>query len=189
PAGPGFGGNAVFCFRAPAPLFYFGTSVLVYLIARTLYDTRTAFWAGLMTALGPGVVFSARIISTDVPLLFFWALALLCYVKVVERPDSRWAAALGMSIGLGLLAKYAMIYFLLGIALAAVLDGEARRVLHNRMIVLALGVAIVLVAPNLCWNVIHDLVTFRSTRDVIVGGGERPSLLMPLEFLAAQFII
>jgi 4-amino-4-deoxy-L-arabinose transferase-like glycosyltransferase len=182
-------GNAEPCIRAPAPLFYFGTSVLAYFIGKMLYDGRTAFWAGLTMALGTGVVFSARIISTDVPLLFFWALALLSYVKIVEYPDSRWAVALGASIGLGLLAKYAMIYFLLGIGLAAALDGEARRVLRDRTMWLALGIAVVLVAPNIYWNVTHDLVTLRSTRAVIVGAGEQASLLMPLEFLGAQFVV
>jgi hypothetical protein len=60
-------------------------------------------------------------------------------------------------------------------------------VLRDRTVLLALGVAIMLVALNLYWNITHDLVTLRSTRAVIVG--ERPSLLMPLEFLGAQFAL
>src|SRR3954468_20722859 len=70
-------GSSEACIRAPAPILYFGTSLLVYAIARQLYDVRTAFWAALSLALATGCVFSARIISTDVPLLLFWALALL----------------------------------------------------------------------------------------------------------------
>src|SRR5207244_3368181 len=96
---------------------------------------------------------------------------------------------LGASIGLGFLAKYAMVYFLMGIGLAAVLDGEARRVLRDRTTLLALGVAVVLVAPNLYWNFTHDLVTFRSTQAVIMGEGQRASPFMPLEFLGAQFFV
>jgi hypothetical protein len=182
-------GNAEPCLRAPAPLFYFGTSVLAYLIGKTLYDPRTGFWAGLMMALCPGVAFSARIITTDVPLLFFWALALLSYAKMIERSDSRRALMLGVSIGLGLLAKYAMIYFLLGMVAAAAYDAEARRILRDRTTLLAFGVAVALVAPNLYWNVTHDLATFRSTQAVVVGEGERVSLFMPLEFLGAQFLV
>ena len=34
------------------------------------------------------------VISTDVPLLFFWALALLAVWQVWTKPDWRWAAAL-----------------------------------------------------------------------------------------------
>src|SRR5215510_13962117 len=68
-------GGSEACIRAPAPLFYFGTSLVVYAIARQLYDSRIAFYAALTIALATGTAFSARIISTDVPLLFFWALA------------------------------------------------------------------------------------------------------------------
>ena len=58
-----------------------------------------------------------RIIYTDPPLLFFWALASLSYVKMLRGRDLRWTALLGVSLGFGLLAKYAMIYFLLGIVI------------------------------------------------------------------------
>src|SRR5574341_254239 len=74
-------GSSEACIRSPAPILYFGTSLLVYAVARQLYDARVAFFAALSTALATGAVFSARIMSTDVPLLFFWALALLAYVK------------------------------------------------------------------------------------------------------------
>src|SRR5262249_55878860 len=122
-------GSAEACVRAPAPLFYFGTSLLVYAAARELYDARVGFYAALSTAFATGGVFSARIISTDVPLLFFWALALLAYVKLLHGAGRRWAVMLGLAFGLGLMAKYAMIYFVLGIALAALMDRDARRFL------------------------------------------------------------
>src|SRR5437667_11984769 len=110
-------GSSEACIRAPAPILYFGTSLLVYALARQLYDAQVAFFAALSTALATGAVFSARIISTDVPLLFFWALALFAYVKLLSGAGARWALLLGVALGLGLLAKYAMIYFLLGVAL------------------------------------------------------------------------
>ncbi len=103
-------GSSEACIRAPAPIFYFGTSMLVYAVARQLYDARVAFYAALSTALATGAVFSARIVSTDVPLLFFWALALLAYVKLLAGAGARWAVVLGIALGLGLMAKYAMIY-------------------------------------------------------------------------------
>src|ERR1700722_7432043 len=96
-------GDAEWCVRAPSPLFYAGTTLAAYAIGRRLYDERAGFWAALLTALAPGAIFSARIISTDVPLLFFWSLALLAYVNMLDRPSKRWAIVLGVSIGLGML--------------------------------------------------------------------------------------
>src|SRR5262249_26043728 len=60
-------GSGEACVRAPAPILYFATSLLVYAIAAALYDDRAALWASMLTALGTGVVVSSRIISTDVP--------------------------------------------------------------------------------------------------------------------------
>src|SRR4051812_32268066 len=43
-------GSSEACIRAPAPILYFGTSLLVYAVARQLYDTRVAFYAALSMA-------------------------------------------------------------------------------------------------------------------------------------------
>ena len=182
-------GSSEACVRAPAPLFYAGTALLSFFIARHLYGERAAFWTGLSIALATGVVFSARIISTDVPLLFFWALALLAYVKLLDAPSSAWSALLGLALGLGLLAKYAMIYFLLGALVASWVDPAARALWRQRGFWLALGIALLLIAPNLIWNATHDFVTFRHTRGNVLDGKLNVNPLGPLAFLASQFAV
>src|SRR4051794_18158405 len=37
-------GSSEACIRAPAPVLYFATSLLVYAVARQLYDARIAFY-------------------------------------------------------------------------------------------------------------------------------------------------
>ncbi len=107
---------------------YFATCLGIYAIAHELYDARVAGWSALTFALGTGLVFSARIISTDVPLILCWVIALLAYVKLLRGPDWRWAIVFGLALGFGLLAKYAMIYFILCAVCAAVVDRNARAV-------------------------------------------------------------
>jgi 4-amino-4-deoxy-L-arabinose transferase-like glycosyltransferase len=182
-----FCGSSEACIRAPAPLFYFGTSLLVYAVARQFYSIQVSFFAALSLALATGTVFSARIISTDVPLLFFWALALLAYVKLLAGGGWRWTVVLGLALGLGLMAKYAMIYFVFGIAIAAVLDRDARMMLRSPMLWLALPIALVMIAPNILWNLHNGLATFRATGQNIHGTGVELSLRNGFEFLAAQF--
>src|SRR5262249_11473759 len=143
----------------------------------------------LSIGLATGVAFSARIISTDVPLLFFWALALLAYVKLITGGGARWGAVLGLALGLGLMAKYAMIYFLLGVALAAVTDRDARALLRSPALWLALAIATIVIMPNILWNIENGFATFRHTGDNIQGGGIELSPLKGLEFIAAQFAV
>ena len=182
-------GNAEWCVRAPSPLLYAGTSLLVYAIGRRLYDERAGFWAALSIALATGVAFSSRIISTDVPLLFFWALALLAYVNLLIAPSKRWALLLGVSVGLGMLAKYAMIYFLPGMAIAALFSKRARLLLRRPEVWLALLVAVLVVAPNIAWNASNGFATVEHTGDIVLGDPARPSVMRVLEFLSAQFAV
>jgi 4-amino-4-deoxy-L-arabinose transferase-like glycosyltransferase len=182
-------GTSEACIRAPAPILYFATSLIVYALARHLYDERVALFAALSLALAPAAVFSARVISTDVPLLMFWALALLAYVKLVAGAGPRWAIVLGVALGLGLLAKYAMVYFLLGAALAACLDRDARALLRRPEVWLALAIAALLVAPNIHWNLTNGFATFRHTGGNIEGSGLKVNPLRGIEFIASQFVV
>ena len=180
-------GSSEACVRLASPLFYLGTSLVSYAIARELYDRETAFWSALAVALLTGVSFSARIISTDVPLLFFWALALFAWLKLLAAPDWRWTVLLGVSLGLGLLAKYAMIYFALGLAAAAWLDRDARQLLSRPQTWAAFAIALVILAPNIIWNVAHGFATLRHTSDNITGSGLLFRPLDAFNFFASQF--
>jgi 4-amino-4-deoxy-L-arabinose transferase-like glycosyltransferase len=182
-------GSSEACVRAPAPVLYLGTSLVCYAIAKTLYDETTAFWTAILLIVSGGVAFSSRIISTDVPLLFLWAVALFAYVKLLRGGDWRWGVLLGVSFGLGMLAKYAMIYFLLGIAAATLVDREARALLRAPALWLAAIIGVALLLPNVIWNAQNSFVTFQHIGHNIQGGGAvfRPAL--GLEFLAGQFAV
>lgn len=180
-------GSGEACVRLASPLFYFGTSLVVYALADALYDKQTAFWSALTVALLTGVSFSSRIISTDVPLLFFWALALLAYIKLIAAPNWRWALLLGISLGFGLLAKYAMIYFALGVALAAWLDSSTRDVIRRPQTWAAVAIALLMLSPNVYWNVVNHFATVKHTGTNITGSGLGIRPLEALSFFGAQF--
>ena len=182
-------GSGEACLRLVSPLFYLGTSLLAYAIADELYGKDTAFWSALTFALLTGVSFSTRIISTDVPLLFFWALALFAYLKLLAGPDWRWALALGVALGIGLLAKYAMIYFALGVACAAWLDRDARELLRRPQTWVAFAVAGLILSPNLYWNVANQFATLKHTGENITGAGLHFRPLEALVFLGSQFAV
>src|SRR5205823_2907168 len=173
--------------RAAAPVYYAGTALVVFFIARHLYGERVGFWSGLCLTLATGVVYSARIISTDVALLFFWAVALLAYLKMIDTRGYAWSVVLGLALGFGMLAKYAMIHFLLAIVAVSLIDPAARALWRQLRFWSALAIALLLVSPNLIWNAFHHFATFHYTWKNIVGDGLRPNLLGPLAFLGAQF--
>src|SRR5437899_2744755 len=139
----------------------------------------------------PSFSFAVAILEalTVIPLLFCWALALLASVKLLNGADRRWSIVLGVALGLGMLAKYAMVYFLLGAVLAAWFDRDARALLLKPELWLALAVAALFVAPNIHWNLTHGLATFKHTGDNIQGSGIKLNPLRALEFVASQFAV
>ncbi len=182
-------GQSEACIRAPAPLMSLIISLLAYAIGRTLYDVRTAFWAAMLAAFGTGSVFAARIVSTDLPLVLFWALALLAYVRLLKKADWRWAVVLGLAMGAGLLGKYAMLYFLPALVLAAAFEKQARVLLASAELRLALMSAVIVASPNILWNAANGFVAFRYAGGNVIGEPIELSVMRPLEFLAAQFAV
>ncbi|WP_170144311.1 ArnT family glycosyltransferase [Dichotomicrobium thermohalophilum] len=180
-------GNGEACIRAISPVMHTATSVIVFLLTRKLFDARFGFWAAVVFATLPGISLSSTLISTDVPLLFFWALALLCLVKLLETRAWRWSVALGLTVGVGLLAKYAMVYFFLGLAVYMLLSPRARWLLTDLRGAMVLLLAGALLAPNVIWNLQHGFATFSHTADNANWSGSLGNPIEALEFFGAQF--
>src|SRR5215470_8243119 len=95
-------GDSEFAIRLSAPLLHAGTAVFVYAIGSRLYDSRIGLWSALAYASLPGASISAFIISTDAPLLLFWAAALYAFIRAREGDGWAWWLVLGVACGLGL---------------------------------------------------------------------------------------
>lgn len=149
--------------RLAAPVVHAATGIVIAFIGRALFSARVGFFSALLYATLPGVIFSSLIISTDVPLLFFWALALLAIWQIWTAPNWRWAVILGAAFGMGFLAKYAMGYFLLGFLVFIVITPRAPLKAASRYLLLAILVAAAIIAPNLVWNSLHGWATVGHT--------------------------
>lgn len=180
-------GETAFCIRLASPIIHAGTATLVFLAAMRLAGPLAGLWSGLIFATLPGISVSSGIASTDVPLLFFYALALFAFVRFLDREDLPSALLLGVAIGGGLMAKYAMAYFVGCAALYLALSPRRRRLLASPKLAAALAVALAIIAPNLWWNWQNSGVTFSHTAANAKWGGDLFKPGKALEFLAAQF--
>src|SRR5439155_2360457 len=183
----GLFGESEFAIRLSAPLLHAGTAVFVYAIPHRLYDSRIALWSALAYASLPGASVSAFIISTDAPLILFWAAALYAFVRAREGGGAGWWTAVGLACGLGLLAKYAMFYWLLS-ALGYVLLARTER-RHLRPLLAAAGIALLVYSPNFWWNWQNGFVSYVHVRDN--AGMSEPlfHLTAFLEFFGSQFAV
>jgi len=166
-----------------------GTALLLLLLGRALYGRTVGAWSAVGWIVMPAVSLSALMITTDPFLLFFWAAALLALVEAprLGLAPNRWWVALGVALGLGLLSKYAMAFFLASLALWMAWDKEARRLARAPGLWLAGGLGLLLYAPNFLWNASNGFVSYAHTKDNanLKGGLFNPDKLA--EFLGGQF--
>ncbi|MBV9062908.1 MAG: glycosyltransferase family 39 protein, partial [Alphaproteobacteria bacterium] len=154
---------AEWAIRLASPLLHAGTALLLFGIGRAAFSARVGLWGALAYATLPGISYSSGLISTDVPLLFCWALALYAFLRA--RGDRRWnwVFLCGSAVGVGLLAKYAMLYFMLGAAIAAIFDLHSRRLVLSAPGAMALVLALLILLPNAIWNAQHGFPTVAHT--------------------------
>lgn len=180
-------GDGEACLRSASPVLHTVTAWLVFLIGRRLYDGRVGFWSALVYATLPGVSLSTGLISTDVPFLLLWALALWAFLRLRQSDRIGDAVLLGLAIGGGFLARYSMSFFVLSMLVALWVGRGERRHIGLARWAVVLGAAGLVLAPNLAWNASHHFATLSHTADNAKWSG---SLLHPgkaLEFVGAQF--
>jgi 4-amino-4-deoxy-L-arabinose transferase-like glycosyltransferase len=180
-------GDGEFATRLSAPLLHAGTAVFVYAIGSRLYDSRIGLWSALAYASMPGASISAFIISTDAPLLLFWAAALYAFIKAREDRGWGWWLAVGLASGLGLLTKYAMFYWIFSASGYVLLVRTERR--HLRPLLTAIGVALLIYSPNFWWNWGNGFVSYIHVKD---NAGLDEALIHPdafFEFFGSQFAV
>jgi 4-amino-4-deoxy-L-arabinose transferase-like glycosyltransferase len=175
------------CIRAPSPIIHAATALVIYAIGRELYSPRIGFWSGAAYATLPGVSFSSGLISTDVPLLLCVSLALLGLIKLRTSTSWWWAILLGVAIGFGFNAKYAMSYVLLCLAIYAAATKAGRDLLRDPRLYVALAIAALLIAPNIGWNAQNKFATFSHTADNANWSGALLNPADALEFFFGQF--
>ena len=116
---------------------------------------------------------------------FFWMGCLFLLIRMQQGGFSLrigWLA-FGICAGLGLLNKPSMAFFLAAVAVALLLTPQ-RRLLFNRHAVLGITVMLVVVAPNLVWQMQHSWPTLeflQNGRDA-----HKTVNLPPLAFLGQQ---
>ena len=183
----GLFGQSEFAIRLSAPLLHAGTAVLVYAIGARLYEARVGLWSALAYASLPGASVSTFIISTDAPLVLCWAAALYAFLRAREERGARWWVAVGLAGGLGLLAKYAMAYWLLSVLGYVLLVPTERR--HLRRLLAATALALLVYSPNFWWNWQNGFVSYFHVRDNT--GMSEPLFHMTsfLEFFGSQFAV
>jgi len=136
-------------------------SGLLWRLARQIHGSvPVAAGSVLLFNAFPLSLLGLLVMTPDVPVLLFWALAVWLLWEL-SRSQRTWLwYALGAVCGLALLSKYTAI-LLAPCVLLYLLLTEQRRWLRTPHPYLALLLAVLLFLPVVYWNSLHDWVSFR----------------------------
>jgi 4-amino-4-deoxy-L-arabinose transferase-like glycosyltransferase len=203
-------GDVMWAVRLPALVLGVGTSLLTYALTKRLFGSdRLALGAVLLNHIVPMFIAGSVLMTIDPPFYFCWALAtfLLALVLFDRSPEKAVGAStggavharlvlwvlIGIVVGTGFLAKYAMLLWLPIALLVLWIDGpRGRRELREwGGWMTATVVALLFTIPVVVWNARHHWVSFRHVgkQTGAAGGGTASLLMAPLrviEFLAGQ---
>lgn len=160
--------------RFPTVLLFAGTSWLLFLIAKKLFNAQAGFWA--VTVMNLSAVFTVAVAcwyQPDAPLMFFWLLSTWYIVKVLgigeEKPldpktDSRkvyllWIT-IGICMGLATLSKYHVLFLFAGVFMFISTNKNQQHWLKHPGPYLAILITIIMALPIIWWNYKNNWVSF-----------------------------
>jgi 4-amino-4-deoxy-L-arabinose transferase-like glycosyltransferase len=152
--------------RIFSPILHFFISIIIYALAKRLFDFKTSIYAALIYITLPAVTLSSSLMTTDPILLFFWALSIyVFYLAVSTNKISFWIGG-GVVVGLGILSKYNMVLFFPSAILYLYLLNNNFEFLKNKNIYLAAIIAFLIYLPNFLWNANNGFVSYLHTKDI-----------------------
>ncbi len=181
-------GNNEWSVRLFAPIIHLFISIILWLSSNELFDRKAGPYAALMWALLPLTSLGSFIISTDTPLLFFWSLCLLSIIKVIKQDNLIWTILLGISLGLGFLSKYAIVYFIILLTIFWILFYRNKDIKLKSLLIVIL-VSLIIISPNILWNFQNGLSTFQHIIYNADINGFNLNLDQALIFFSSQFLV
>jgi len=171
PITPFFGRVALTLFGTSLVGFRFFAAVaeavavlLTGLMARELGGGRgaqmVAATAGVPFALAGGALM--QYVSFD---YLCWVVTAYFVVRLLKTEDPRWWLAIGSAIGLGMMTKYTMGFFVIGI-MVGVVATNARRYFASKWLWLGVALSIVVFLPNLIWQAQHHFISLDFLRHI-----------------------
>ena len=88
------------------------------------------------------------------PEVFFWTMIAYSVLRYIQTAKNKYVYMLGISIGLGMLSKYSVAFFVVSI-LAGLLLTRQRKIFLNKHLYYAGGIALLIFLPTILWEYNH----------------------------------
>ena len=132
---------------------------LTGLMARDLGGKRPAqVMAALAVFIAPVALTAGTLIQYMAFDYVWWVMIAFFTVRLLKTDDARSWLGIGAGIGLGMMTKYTLAFWVAGLAVAILLT-SARRYLRSPWLWAGAGLALLIYAPNLLWQIQQRFVS------------------------------
>lgn len=157
--------------------------IVLYQLFKKELQQRLQLWCWFML-LNPLLGWGLFLAIPDTPAVFFWSLSTLAAARWVELKHLKWAACLGIALGLGFNSKYHMVLFVPCFLLWLTWTKQWRNIPWPHVPVIIVT-GLVCSLPVLIWNYQNNFDSFLFQLKHGLGS-EKPRLVWPLEYLGSQ---
>ncbi|MFZ0033407.1 MAG: glycosyltransferase family 39 protein [Sedimentisphaerales bacterium] len=179
-------GNTELGVRASAIILSFGSSLVLYLLGKRLYNSKAGVFSAALLQVTPIFAFYGIGMTIDPPFIFMWLLSLLLMHWAWKTASPLAWGLLGLAAGVGILCKYTMAIFFLP-ALLLLIFSPARRQLLSPWPYLAMVLCLAVISPLILWNLHHGWINFfHNIGQTNMSMGLRASLADFLAFVGSQ---
>jgi hypothetical protein len=134
--------------------------VVTGLMARDLGGGRLSqVTSAVVVALSPLPMFEATEFQYSSFDFLWWVLAAWFIIRLLKSENPRWWVAIGTVLGVGLMTKYTIVFFIAGI-LAGLLLTRARRYFLSGWFWAGVVLAVLIFLPNLLWQIHHGFISY-----------------------------
>jgi 4-amino-4-deoxy-L-arabinose transferase-like glycosyltransferase len=148
-------GTALLPLRLVPALAMTATVGLTAEMTRLIGGGRFAQWlAGLCVLTGSVFLVNGLLLTTDMLQPLTWLGCSLCLMRLVQTGNQRWWLGFGLVVGVSLLSKYLIGFYLAGLAVG-VLATPLRRSLTRPWVYVGAAIALAIAAPSLLWQAQH----------------------------------
>ena len=178
-----FFGDSVFALRVLPALVGASIVAMAAAISREVGgDDGARVLAAWATATTLVVLAMGHMLTTPTLDVLAWSAALWVLCRIVRTLDVRWFLLLGMVVGLGLMNKLTFVFAAVAFGLGFVATPQ-RRLLVNRWAVAGAGLAGLIVAPHLWWQVDNGWPVVELSAGIADEATENRLLMVPFQLL------
>lgn len=146
--------------RWPAVILGHGTLAIWYLILKNHFPWEKFRQFYILALLSPLIGFGSLVVTPDIPLVFFWSLAIYFFLQALWEQKPQDYFLLGVSLGLGFCSKYHIVLFVPLVFVYLLISGKWRQVSLLKTLWTLLG-GLLFSLPVLMWNWQNDFISFR----------------------------